>query len=97
MTLNHRLQAQSIAIRGKRPGSHYASITEMYISTEVFMDEYLFMTLAKLRADRLQLEREQRLAAPDPEQLDFGWAESVDAHRPSARWFSQQPLWREQS
>nr|WP_298717696.1 hypothetical protein [uncultured Steroidobacter sp.] len=61
------------------------------------MDEYLFMTLAKLKADRLQLEREQRLAAPDPEQLDFEWDEPVERRRPSAHWFSQQPLWREQS
>ncbi len=37
------------------------------------MDEYLFMTLAKLKADRLKLEREQRATAPhDPEQLRFG-------------------------
>ncbi|WP_153067201.1 hypothetical protein [Steroidobacter cummioxidans] len=61
------------------------------------MDEYLFMTLAKLKADRLQLEREQRLAAPDPEQLRLEWAEPVDTHRPAARWFSQQPIWRDQS
>lgn len=78
------------------------------------MDEYLFMTLAKLKADRLKLEREQRLAATDPEQLRLDWAEPAlgrmpecrerrdaqdrrDTHRHSARWFSQQPLWREQS
>ncbi|WP_129641940.1 hypothetical protein [Peristeroidobacter agariperforans] len=67
------------------------------------MDEYLFMTLAKLKADRLKLEREQRASAPDPEQpgldeqLRLDWAEPVETHRHSARWFSQQPLWREQS
>jgi len=72
------------------------------------MDEYLFMTLAKLKADRLKLEREQRAGAPDPEQpaasgpacpsqLRLDWAEPVETHRHSARWFSQQPLWREQS
>ena len=61
------------------------------------MDEYLFMTLAKLQADRLKLEREQRLAALDPEQLRLEWAEPVDRRRRSSRWFSQQPLWREQS
>lgn len=71
------------------------------------MDEYLFMTLAKLKADRLRLERERRRAEPepDPEQLRLGLVETApaQAHRPSvrssvlARWFSQQPLWREQS
>jgi hypothetical protein len=67
------------------------------------MDEYLFMTLAKLKADRLKLEREQRAGAPAasgppcPSQLRLDWAEPVDTHRHSARWFSQQPPWREQS
>lgn len=65
------------------------------------MDEYLFMTLAKLKADRLKLEREQHASAPDPEQLPsqlrLDWVEPVETRRPSARWFSQQPLWREQS
>ncbi len=72
-------------------------MTEMHISTEVFMDEYLFMTLAKLQADRRKLEREQRLRAPDPEQLRLEWVEPAETHRPATRWFSQQPLWREQS
>ena len=61
------------------------------------MDEYLFMTLAKLKADRLKLEREQRATAPDPSQLRLDLAEPVETRRPSTRWFSQQPLWREQS
>jgi len=61
------------------------------------MDEYLFMTLAKLKADRLRLERERRASAPDPEQLRLERAEPVETHRHSARWFSQLPLWREQS
>lgn len=56
------------------------------------MDEYLFMTLAKLKADRLKLEREQRANAPGPEQLRLDMSEPVDVRRPSARWFSQQPL-----
>lgn len=60
------------------------------------MDEYLFITLAKLKADRLQLERERRLAAPASE-LRSERSEPVETHRHSARWFSQQPLWREQS
>jgi hypothetical protein len=96
MTLNHRLRAQSIAIRRKTPGSHYASITEIHISKEAQMDEYLFMTLARLQADRLKLAREAR-HAPAPEQLRLEMSEPVDARRPSAHWFSQQPLWREQS
>jgi hypothetical protein len=71
------------------------------------MDEYLFITLAKLKADRFKLEREQRVAEPDPEQLPLELAETADARRSAAprpvrnsvlhRWFSQQPLWREQS
>jgi hypothetical protein len=97
MTLNHRSRTQTIAIRGKTPGSHYASITEIHISTEVFMDEYLFMTLAKLKADRLKLAREQRATASDPEQLRLDWVEPAEQRRHSTRWFSQQPLWREQS
>ena len=76
------------------------------------MDEYLFITLAKLKSDRLQLEREQRRAEPDPEQLRLELAETVETRRPSvphpvrrspvrnsivSRWFSQQHLWRGQS
>ena len=61
------------------------------------MDEYLFITLAKLKADRLHLEREQQLALPleSPSERP----EPVETHRPSARtrWFSQQHIWREQS
>lgn len=63
------------------------------------MDDYTFITLAKLKADRLWLEREQRLAAqvPDPE------AEQIESHRHSARtqsfWvgFSSESKWRQQS
>lgn len=75
------------------------------------MDEYLFMTLARLKADRLALQREQRRAEPEPEQLPLELIETVRTRRPSvprparrsaqrsifSRWFSQQPLWREQS
>jgi hypothetical protein len=71
------------------------------------MDEYLFITLARLKADRLTLEREKRRAEPDPEQLPLELADTADTHRSSVprpvrssvlgRWFSQQPLWREQS
>lgn len=61
------------------------------------MDEYLFVALAKLKADRLQLEREQQLALPLEPRSER--AAPVETHRHSARtrWFSQQPLWREQS
>jgi hypothetical protein len=36
----------------------------MHISKEPAMDEYLFITMAKLKADRLRLEREQRALEP---------------------------------
>lgn len=63
------------------------------------MDEYTFIALARLKADRLRLEREQRLAAPisEPE------AEQVETHRRSARaqsfWvgFASESKWRQQS
>lgn len=71
------------------------------------MDEYLFITLAKLKADRLALERQQRRLEPDPEQLRLELPERIESREPVptrpvrnsvlARWFSQQPLWREQS
>ena len=59
------------------------------------MDEYLFITLAKLKADRLKLEREQRAAAVDDEPREG----PNETHRHSARtsWFSREPQWREQS
>ncbi|MET0532972.1 MAG: hypothetical protein ABW171_02000 [Steroidobacter sp.] len=60
------------------------------------MDEYLFITMAKLKADRLRLEREQR--AQSPAQDEPG-AEPVDTHKRSARtsWFSREPEWSKQS
>jgi hypothetical protein len=69
------------------------------------MDEHLFMTLARLKADRLKLERERRRSEPDPEQLRLELVETApEPRRPStphpvrssvlARWFLQQPLWR---
>jgi hypothetical protein len=39
----------------------------MHISKEPGMDEYLFITMAKLKADRLRLEREQRAQEPAEE------------------------------
>ena len=69
------------------------------------MDEYLFITLAKLKADRLRLERDQRRADAGSGQLRLELAEPVETPRAPApvrnsilaRWFSQQPSWREQS
>lgn len=71
------------------------------------MDEYLFITLARLKADRLKLAREKRGVQTDSEQLPLELDEPVETRRPAAaqpvrnslfaRWFSQQPLWREQS
>ena len=71
------------------------------------MDEYLFITLAKLKADRLALQREQRRPESDPEQLRLELPARLEARRPAvarpvrrsvlSRWFSQQPIWREQS
>ena len=58
------------------------------------MDEYLFIALAKLKADRLKLEREQREAARVPHPRDD---EPEYSHRASARWFPRDPQWREQS
>ena len=59
------------------------------------MDEYLFIALAKLKADRLKLEREQREAArashPQDDEPDY------HHHRASARWFNQSPEWSKQS
>jgi hypothetical protein len=72
------------------------------------MDEYLFITLAKLKADRLKLEREQQAAAAlaeppaeSPQYADQYAGKPTAAHSPrqspKTRWFSRQPQWREQS
>lgn len=71
------------------------------------MDDYLFIALARLKADRFRREREPRRFEPDPEQLRLELVETVEQRRASvphpvrtsalSRWFSQQPLWREQS
>lgn len=64
------------------------------------MDEYLFILLAKLKADRLKLAHEQRLAATS--QQDLFEAEeprvatthrSPKAGSPKARWFVSEPDW----
>ena len=64
------------------------------------MDEYLFITLAKLKADRLKLEREQQAAAAyaePPEPSAQHTATHSARQSPKTRWFSRQPQWREQS
>lgn len=71
------------------------------------MDEYLFIVLAKLKADRLKLAREQRLAATSQQDLfeerpfeATGVAmtprspkDSPKAGSPRARWFLSEPNW----
>lgn len=60
------------------------------------MDEYLFIALAKLKADRLKLEREERAAALSSEPAEA----QLESRRRSARspWFpSPTTEWREQS
>jgi hypothetical protein len=66
----------------------------MHISTEVSMDEYLFIALAKLKADRLRLQGKECRSEPSPEQLRLELREKGETRR---QWFSQQSLWREQS
>ena len=66
----------------------------MHISKEPGMDEYLFITMAKLKADRLRLEREQRVRESTEEPLK----QSVETQRTAqAQWFTRTPQWREQS
>ena len=59
------------------------------------MDEYLFISMAKLKADRLRLEREQRAQGLVEEPRK----QPVETQRRPARtgWFSRAPQWREQS
>jgi hypothetical protein len=82
MTLNHGLAAQTIATRGKWPGLRYSPITEIHISKEDAMDEYLFLTLARLKADRLVLGRAERGPKVDPEQLPLALVEPAAIRRP---------------
>ncbi len=64
------------------------------------MDEYLFITMAKLKADRWQLEREQQAAAaiaePPVESIQSSARPSAGQSR-KTRWFSREPQWSEQS
>ena len=58
------------------------------------MDEYLFITMAKLKADRLRLEREQRAQAPAEEPRK----QPIETQRTvRTSWFSRAPQWRAQS
>jgi hypothetical protein len=45
-------------------------MTEMHISKETEMDEYTFLVLAKLKADRLRLAREARATLAQPERQE---------------------------
>jgi hypothetical protein len=60
------------------------------------MDEYTFIVMAKLKADRLKLQREQRAERTATAPAD---AESNTRYRRSTRthWYSREPEWREQS
>lgn len=60
------------------------------------MDEYLFITLAKLKADRLKLAREQRQLEL-PVEVPQHSAKQVARRSPKAGWFWRAPQWREQS
>jgi hypothetical protein len=60
------------------------------------MDEYLFIELAKLQADRRRLEREQR---QQQELFDPDTRRSLEGHRdpPRRRWFITSSSWSKQS
>ena len=59
------------------------------------MDEYLFIELAKLQADRRRLEREQR--EQQAQQFDSDARQSIEGHREPLRrqWFANS--WSKQS
>ena len=59
------------------------------------MDEYLFITMAKLKADRLRLEREQRAEKPTEESRKPSIETQARPVRTS--WFSRAPQWSKQS
>ena len=60
------------------------------------MDDYVFITLAKLKADRLKLQREQRQLEL-PVEVSQHSTKQIAKQSPRASWFSRAPLWREQS
>jgi hypothetical protein len=61
------------------------------------MDEYLFIELAKLQADRRRLEREQR--QQQQELFDSDSHKSTEGHREPLRrrWFITSSSWSKQS
>jgi hypothetical protein len=61
------------------------------------MDEYLFIELAKLQADRRRLEREQR--QQQQELFDSDSPKSTEGHREPLRrrWFITHSSWSKQS
>ena len=59
------------------------------------MDEYLFITMAKLKADRLRLEREQR--AKEPQEEPRNPSIETPARPVRTHWFSRAPQWSKQS
>ena len=61
------------------------------------MDEYLFIELAKLQADRRRLEREQR--QQQQELFDSDSRQSIEGHRELLRcwWFIISSSWSKQS
>jgi hypothetical protein len=70
----------------------------MHISKEPGMDEYLFITMAKLKADRLRLEREAQardeVSEPRKQPVETQIESPV---RVRTSWFSRAPQWRAQS
>ena len=58
------------------------------------MDEYLFIELAKLQADRRRLEREQREQA---QQFDSDARQSIEGHREPLRRQCFANSWSKQS
>jgi hypothetical protein len=59
------------------------------------MDEYTFILLAKLKADRLNLERQER--ARQQELFPDEESRHLRPYAPRTAWFSRNHQWREQS
>lgn len=57
------------------------------------MDEYLFVVLAKLKADRLKLAREERIAAAGQRELFEETRPAPQRHSRQARWSLSRPDW----
>jgi hypothetical protein len=60
------------------------------------MDEYTFILLAKLKADRLALKRKER-AAQQQELFPDEESRHLRPYAPRTAWFSRNHQWREQS